>query len=296
MGEIKKYTDIIRLGHNSTIGVLNEGDYITITEKIDGANASFVLNENKEIDCFSRESQVTEKETLRGYYGWIKENINPQLLNPQYRYFGEYLCSHKVKYKPEFYQKLYLFNIYDEESQEYLSDDIMRNEAERLGIKTVPLLYEGKYISFEHLMSFVGKSDMALEYGEGIVVKNVKYKNKYGRQVFVKLVHADFIEIQKQRPPKDPNKPLTAEQEFINMCLTKARVEKLLHKLVDEGVIEEGFGLEEMSIILKNLGNRVYEDIIKEESEYLPENYDVFLLRKAVGSRLPLIIRDIINS
>jgi hypothetical protein len=30
-----------RLGHKTTLGVLNEGDHIVIQEKIDGANASF---------------------------------------------------------------------------------------------------------------------------------------------------------------------------------------------------------------------------------------------------------------
>lgn len=296
MSEFKKYTDVVRLGHRSTVGVLNVGDHITITEKIDGANASFILNENNEVDSFSRNTPLNEDNTLRGYYGWVKSNIKPESLNPRYRYFGEWLVSHKIHYKPEYYNNFYLFNVYDEELQEYLPDDIMRNEAERLGIKTVPLMYEGKYISFEHLMSFVGKSEMAINYGEGIVVKNVDYKDRYGNQMFVKLVHEDFIEIQKQKAPKDPNKPLTVEQEFVNMCLTNARVNKLLHKLVDENIIAENFGIEDMGVILKNLGNRVYEDIIKEESDSLPENYDIQLLRKAISSKLPKIVKEIIST
>lgn len=295
MSEIKKYTDVVRLGHKSTIGVLNEGDYITITEKIDGANSSFILNEDGKVDCFSRNTPVNESNTLRGYLGWINNNIKPEVLNPRYRYYGEWLVSHKIQYKPEYYQNFYLFNVYDEELEEYLSDNIMRSEAKRLGIKTVPLFYEGKYMSFEHLMSFVGKSDMAVNFGEGVVVKNVSYKDRYGHQMFVKLVHADFAEVQKQKVPKDPNRPLTAEQEFVNICLTTARVDKLLHKLVDEGVIEEGFGIEDMGVILKNLGNRIYEDILKEESDSLPENYDMQTLRKAIGSKLPKIVKDIIN-
>lgn len=272
MSEIKKYTNIVRLGHRSTAGVLNEGDYITITEKIDGANASFVLNEDGGVDCFSRNSKVTEENTLRGYFEWVKQNIKPELLNPRYRYFGEWLVPHKIVYKPEYYSNFYLFNVYDEELQEYLADDVMRSEAVRLGIKTVPLFYEGIYISFEHLMSFVGKSDMAVNHGEGVVVKNVSYKDRYGKQLFVKLVHEGFIEVQKQKAPKDPNRPTTIEQEFANECLTKARVDKLLYKLVDEGVLNAEFGIEDMGVILKNLGSRLYDDILKEESDSLPED------------------------
>ena len=296
MGEIKKYTDIIRLGHRSTIGILNESDYIEISEKLDGANASFKLNKENNIDSFSRNGPVNESNTLRGYYNWIKENIKPELLNPKYRYFGEFLVSHKIQYKPEYYQKFYLFSVYDDELQEYLSDDIMESEAIRLNINTVPIIYKGQYISFEHLMSFVGKSDMAVNFGEGIVVKNVKYKDKYGNQCFVKLVHEEFVEIQKQKPPKDPNRPATPEQEFANMCVTKARVEKMLHKLVDEGILESDFGIEDMRLILSNLGHRIYEDILKEESDSLPEGYEVQALRKAIGSKIPQIVKEIISN
>jgi len=295
MGEIKKYTDVVRLGHRSTVGVLNEGDFITVTEKLDGANASFKLNEDNQVDGFSRNTPVDETNTLRGYHTWLKE-IKPEQLNLRYRYYGEWLVSHKIQYKPEYYQRFYLFNVYDDELQEYLSEEIMRNEALRLNINTVPLIYEGQYISFEHLMEFVGKSDMAVNFGEGIVVKNVNYRDKYGHQCFVKLVHEDFIEVQKQKAPKDPNRPVTPEQEFANMCVTKARIDKMLHKLVDEGILESDFGIEDMRLILSNLGTRIYEDILKEENDSLPEGYEVQALRKAIGSKIPQIVKEIIGN
>jgi hypothetical protein len=296
MSEIKKYTDIVRLGHKSTVGVLNVGDHITITEKVDGANSSFVLNENGEVDCFSHKQPVTEDNTLRGFYGWVHTNIKPEMLNPKYRYFGEWLVSHKIQYRPECYQNFYLFNVYDDEKEEYLSDDIMRFEAERLGIKTVPLIYEGEYISFDHLMSFVGTSVMALNRGEGIVVKNVDYRDKYGHQMFVKLVDADFCEVQKEKKPKDPNQPLTVEQEFVNQCLTQARVDKMLRKLVDENIIPVEFGIEDMGIILRNMGSRLFDDIMKEEKDSLPTEYDEKLIKAAIGKKTPSIVKTILNN
>jgi len=296
MSEMKKYTDIIRLGHKSTVDVLKKGDYISITEKLDGANASFRLNdEGNSVDAFSRRQVVDEENTLRGFYQWTRRNVNHELLNSKYIYFGEWLVSHKIAYKPEFYGNFYLFSVYDIELQEYLSDEVVKSEANKSNIKTVPYIYEGEYISFEHLLTFVGQSDMAIDKGEGIVVKNLNYKDRNEKQVFVKLVTDEFRETQKQKAPKDPNRPLTIEQEFVDMCLTTARVDKLLHKLVDEGILEEGYGIEEMGLILKNMGNRVYEDIMNEESDSLPDNYDIQLLRKTIGSRLPKIIKDIIS-
>ena len=269
MKEIKKYIDVIRYGKSSTNGVINEGDYITITEKIDGANASFRLDETNPlgISCYSRNTPLTEENRLRGFYDWVIENIVPikDKLNPNYVYFGEWNVSHTVQYKPEIQKKFYLFSIWNEEGElhKYESDEVVKYEAGRLGIDTVPYFYEGEFISYEHMLSFVGKSDLTVEpnTGEGIVVKNVKYFDKYNKQCFVKLVSEKFAEVNKQKAPKNPN----IDKEFLDLIksvLTKARVEKLLYKLVDEGVLVEDFTIKDLGMILKNLGNRAYEDII----------------------------------
>ena len=77
MKEMKKYTDIIRYGHTSTNGVLKEGDYISITEKIDGANSSFILDNTNElgVSCYSRNTILNENNRLRGFYDWVLNNI-----------------------------------------------------------------------------------------------------------------------------------------------------------------------------------------------------------------------------
>ena len=295
MKEIKKYTDVVRYGKSSTQGVIQEGDIISITEKIDGANASFCIdNENAlGVSCYSRNNLLIEENRLRGYYDWILDNIVPikEELNPNYRYFGEWLVKHKVIYKEENYYKFYLFSIWDDEKQMYLSDEIVRSEAQRLGLLTVQYFYYGKYVSFEHLMSFVGKSELTEESntGEGIVVKNVSYFDNYGRQVFVKLVSDKFREVQQQKKPKNPNVDLKVI-ETIKSVLTKARVSKLIHKLVDEGLLHEDFSVKDIGLILKLLGDKPYEDIMKEEG-YLFKGYNEKLLKAIIRQRIPLIIK-----
>ena len=299
MKEVKKYTDVVRLGKIQTANVIQEGDYISITQKIDGANSSFCLDETNElgISCYSHKTLLSEENRLRGFYDWILNSIIPikNKLNPQYRYYGEWLVSHKVIYKPEIYNNFYLFSIWDEDKQEYLSDDIVKAEATKLNIQTVTYFYEGKFISFEHLMSFVGKSDKTLEpnTGEGVVVKNVNYKDKYGNQLFVKLVSEKFAEVQKQKLPKNPNvdSELT---EKIKSVLTMARIDKLIHKLVDEGILNEDYDIEKMGVILKGLGSRVFEDIIKEESElFIDDEEDK--IKKIIGKNIPNIVKNILK-
>lgn len=300
MKEIKKYTDVVRLGKSSTANVVQEGDDISITEKIDGANSSFCSDDTNElgVSSYSHNTPLSEVNRLRGFYDWVINNIVPNkgLLNPNYRYFGEWLVSHKVVYKPEIYNNFYLFSIWDDEKQEYLSDSIVKSEAEKLHIKTVPYFYEGKYISFEHLMSFVGQSELSLtpNTGEGVVVKNVNYKDKYGNQMFVKLVSADFAEVQKQKLPKNPNVD-SALMSKVKSVLTNARIDKLINKLVDEVLLQEDYSIESMGTILKALGSRVFEDIMKEESDlFINEEEDK--IKRIIGKNLPNIVKDILKA
>ena len=53
--------------------------------------------------------------------------------------------------------------------------------------------------------------------------------------------------------------------------------------------------IEDMRLILRNLGTRIYEDILKEESDSLPEGFEIQPLRKAIGSKIPQIVKEIIK-
>ncbi|MCY9220575.1 RNA ligase family protein [Bacillus licheniformis] len=295
MSEMKKYTDIVRLGHRTTEGVLAEDDYVVVYEKLDGANASFTLNlDTLEMEAFSRNRKLDAENNLRGFYEYTKE-IDQDRLNRDYIYFGEWLVKHKIDYgvnKNEFY----LFDIYDKHEGEYLSHVDVVAEAFRLNLTLAPILYAGKYRGFDHLQTLVGRSALANEAtgGEGVVVKNVSYRDKFGKQLFVKVVSNSFREMHPQKAPRDPAK-LNAEQTFVRTFATKGRIDKLLRKMIDEGVIEEKFDLSDMGVILSHLGGRVYDDLMKEEFDSLPKDFEEKAVRKAIGKYVPVLVREIIE-
>lgn len=293
MSEMKKYMSIVRLGHRSTVGVLKEGDNIVIQEKIDGANSSFKADKNGVLKCFSRNVELDEHNTLRGFYNWVHDSINPEDLIEDVVYYGEWNCKHKIEYPEDVTNQFYLFDLLNEDTDKFLPFSEVKNEAKRLNINLIPLFYEGKYKDFDHLMSFVGKTKLGGEEGEGIVVKNIDFIDRFGKQLFVKLVSEKFAERQKQKAPKDPSK-VTQEMVFVNTFVKKPRVEKILFKLVDENIIEEDFGLEDMGLILRNMGSLVYEDIMKEEGDFLAEGYCEKKIRQSVGKKLPTIVKEII--
>jgi hypothetical protein len=296
MVEQKKFTDVVRLGHKNTIGVLGEGDHIVIQEKIDGANASFRRVGN-DLVAFSRNNQLSEENTLGGFYQFVKE-LNIQI-GEGLIFFGEWLNPHKVKY-PEHQKKFFLFDIYDIVNGKYLPWETVKAVGTSLGLNLVPVFYEGEYKGFDHLQSFVGKTELGgmlgdIPTGEGIVVKNVTYEDRFGNQMYVKLVTDAFREVQSQKAPKDPKVEATQEQVFVDQVVTEARIEKFLHKFVDEGILDEQYGIEDMGTILKNMNPRIKEDVLKEESELLPEQYDEKQLSKAIGRTVANKVKRLVD-
>lgn len=297
--EQKKYTDVVRLGHQSTEGVLKLGDRIIIQEKLDGANASFRLDhETNCLRAFSRNLELNEEENLHGFFEWAQQLPKDELMAGAV-YFGEWLNTHKVKY-PGYEKHFFLFDIYDTTACEYVDFSIVASEARRLGLQIVPVFYEGEYQGEEHLKSFVGKTALGgrlreEEVGEGIVVKNADYRDRFGRQMFVKLVTDVFSEVNRQKTQKDPNQPKSPEVVFAERFVTMARVEKFLYKLIDEGILEEQFGTKDMGVILKNLNIRIHEDLLKEEADELPDGYEEKELRKAVSKVVPLLVKELLT-
>lgn len=110
--------------------------------------------------------------------------------------------------------------------------------------------------------------------------------------MFVKLVSDEFAEVQKQKLPKTPNinNPLI---EIVKSVLTKPRIEKIIYKLVDEGMLKEDYNIKDMGLILRSLGTRVYDDIMKEESDLLIE-YEVDKIKNIIGKTTPKIIKDLL--
>lgn len=280
---MKKYSKIVRHGKKGTHLTIEGNPEITITEKLDGSNVSLRMVDGK-LKCFSRNQELTKGGQLQGFYNWAHEDLNCDLLISNYIYFGEFLVKHKLDYGDNM-GKFYLFDVYDTNSEEYLPFDIVKSEAGRLSLSLVPIFYEGKFQSMEHIQSFVGKSKLG-EIAEGIIVKNYNYNNKFGEQVFTKIVSDEFAEKAKVKKHVVKNEL----DEFVSTYLTKARVEKILYKLIDEGIIEENPEIEDIGVILKNSASRVVDDILEEEMDSLTK-----IVKKKISKKYPQMLKEILS-
>lgn len=94
--------------------------------------------------------------------------------------------------------------------------------------------------------------------------------------------------------PKNPNIH-EKERALIKTVLTKPRVDKIMLKQVDEGVLtRDDFIIEKMGLLIKTLSPLVYEDMIKEESDIL-KDVEESVLRKQIGKILPLTIKEVLK-
>lgn len=166
----KKYIDIERLKPNYCDG-FHVGDQITIQEKVDGANFSIRYDsETDTIKAFSRKRELDLSNNLRGAWEWSqkldKDKIK-QVLGDNLILFMEWLVSHSVPYPQERYNNAYCYDIYDTVTNKWLPQSIVKEKVAELNLIYIPVFYEGEFISWEHIKSFVGRTDLGGEYGEG---------------------------------------------------------------------------------------------------------------------------------
>lgn len=194
---------------------LKLGDNIQISEKIDGANCYLQRLDFNEFVACSRKTITCEKNHNQGFYFWALDNFK-KIPKKYYnlRFYGEWLAPHHCVYPIEKYAKFYIFDIMD--NGKYLYQKDVRNICNEIGLDYVPIFYEGPFIGYEHIMSFVGKTLLGGEKGEGIVIKNQTKLNKAGVISHVKIVSEEFQE----------TNPLRKEIKTVDLNSLKDSLEK----------------------------------------------------------------------
>lgn len=270
----------------SNIGAFEPGDIISITTKIDGANASIAWDETTgKLEIFSRTNLLDGCDGLRGFVSYIRTNVEPKLLKcpiddiKNLVVFGEWCVSHTVKYNNDWYNKWRVYDIWDKASGKYMPQGWVKLFCVKYGLEYVEELYYGPFISWDHCRSFIGKS---IAYGpvqEGIVIKNqTKLGNLDNRNpVYIKIVDEKFKEHMENKGHKqkeiDPAKEAEKQKatELIATVVTEARVKKNILKLVDEGILQENLTPKDIGKCMKELPKRIFDDILKEEPDIVKQ-------------------------
>ncbi len=293
MSFFRKYEKINRLGKEETDGILDGLCYIE--EKIDGANLS-VWIEDGEIHVGSRNNDVTNNGT--GFNGAVEycrnhEGIKKLLSrHPELRLYGEWLVKHTVDYKATAYKKFYLFDIFDHSKNEFFDTMSVRVFSDDYEIDAVPFLAKLEKPTLEQIMIYVGKSQFG-DRGEGVVIKNPNFINKFGSRECAKIVTESFKE--------DSGIVFGGNNKFsdtywevyvVNKYMTLPRVQKIMNKI--QPMVDKKLGMEH----IPRISATAYHDMLTEEIWEISKNaqgINFNSLKRIAIKKAIQIYKDIIN-
>ena len=274
--EFKKYQHIERFGTTEVHDI--EFGECYVFPKIDGTNSSIWLTSDLDIGCASRKRELSIDNDNAGFMAWAinQENILDFLISyPHLRLFGEWLVPHSLKtYREDAWRKFYVFDVaIDKEEHEILHDGdseltyLSYNEyqplLEEFGIEYIPPISIITNSSYEQFVNQLEKNVFLVEdgkgVGEGIVIKNYAYRNKYNRQTWAKIVTSEFKEKHaKVMGGSEIQGKKMIEQDIANKYVTTALCEKVLAKIELEN---DGFSSKDIPRLLHS----VYYDLVKED-------------------------------
>lgn len=269
--EFKKYQHIERLGTIETNGI--EQGMCYVFPKIDGTNGQLWWNNG--LKAGSRNRELSFDFDNQGFYLWAIEQRN--ILNfftkyPNLKLFGEWLVPHTLRtYNKSAWNKFYIFDVVNIESEDfYLSYDEYRPLLDEFNIDYIPPICKVENPTYERLVDQLEKNVYLIEdgkgSGEGIVIKNYGYKNKFGRQTWAKIVKNEFKAKHQKVDVTEIKERLQVEEAIVEKYITLVLIEKEKAKIDAEN---EGWN----SKFIPRLLNTIFYCLIKEEAwNFVKEN------------------------
>lgn len=256
--KFRKYQKIHRLGKEETDGILDGICYIQ--EKIDGANTSIWMDDDGVMQCGSRNRHLIDDD-FNGFVKYVKEHVGINALleeHPDLTLYGEWLVQHTIKYSEALYKKFYLFDVCCGSGQ-FATPEEVASIAERYGINCVPTFGKFDNPSLDHVTDLAGKSKLCIK-GEGIVIKNMEFINKFGELVYAKVVREDLKEMNLLVSGyNDKHFDSYNEMYFVDKYMTHGRVSKVVEKI--QPVINERLDMMHIPRICET----AYHDMLIEE-------------------------------
>lgn len=270
---------------------------VHVFPKIDGTNASVwaepvehpnlgVVDIN--ICCGSRNRVLSADADNAGFHAWAsggdaRASALRMFLfqSPHLIVYGEWLVPHTLKtYREDAWRRFYVFDVFSRTTGKYLPYEAYGEPMTTMGIDVIPPLAIIENPSENQLAGLRNETNTYLiqddaGVGEGIVLKNYEWANKYGRQPWLKMVRNEFKEdngrVFGMKPTQGEKQ---TEQEIVTDFCTPEFIRKTWAKVVrlvaaEDGVVFLSHTVEFVEanrhkIIPRFLGT-VYHEFVQEE-------------------------------
>lgn len=288
----KEYPKIHRLGAEENEGILDDGLCI-IQEKVDGANTSIWM-EDGVMKFASRKHEITEG--FNGFIEYAKQHKGILALlkeAPDLRLYGEWLVRHTISYNETMYKHFYLFDLWDEKNKMFLTAELTAGIAEEYGIRAPQIFAKIEKPTIEQINEFVGKTNLG-EKGEGVVIKNTHFVNKFGDHSYAKVVTQEFKEENSVAfGGNNKHSETYWEQYVVNEYINEARVRKVMNKV--QPLVEKKLDMEHTARIIQT----VYHDMITEEiwtiAKKVTGNFSFKSLERISAKKAARVYHDVLN-
>lgn len=261
MSLFREYMHIERYGNDDVQGI--ELGTCHVYPKIDGTNGSIwgIWDEGSLIllGAGSRKRELSKENDNAGFYNWVcqQEHLYKFFSSKicwAWRLYGEWLVPHTIKtYEDSAWRKFYVFDVYHDIEHRYLHYDEYKEYLDYYKIDYIPPISIIKNATYDNLLVELNNNNFLIPdgkgIGEGIVIKNYDYINKYKRTIWAKIVTNSF---------KTFHVTDLVEEKIVESLVDKAFVDKTYAKIVNEN---SGWN----SKYIPMLFGVVYHDLIKEE-------------------------------
>lgn len=255
-------------------------DNIYVFPKLDGT-AGVVTAEHQFVYAGSRNRQVSIGDDNQGFAAWV-ESYDPEAIalrgfckgHENLHVHGEWLGAKKCLGTIKDYVKtgFWIYDVFNEDTGEYLDFSAYFPMLTLYGVMNVivPIAVLDNYDE-EKFVELATNNHFLLpenKVGEGIVLKSYGWRDKYGKQQFLKLVLDEFKDNKGKGRDKSPKSNNELSVTIINDFVTAADIDKAYNKC--KLVCGEAAPLHK---VLGMTMNMVFDDFLSEEMTEVVRKY-----------------------
>lgn len=210
-----RYPHLERFGNEGVRDI--EFGITHIFPKLDGTNASVWLKHIHQgehdsslvLGAGSRNGEKTVENDNAGFCAWVKSQCsyggeeNHPLENffwdnnDKYILYGEWLVPHTIKnYRDDAWRRFWIFDVYDRTTGAFLPYEVYQPLLEQYGLDYIPCIKMFKNGSYENFLYEAQNHAGFLlpdgAKGEGIVIKNYNWTNKFQQVTWAKIILNEF--------------------------------------------------------------------------------------------------------
>lgn len=248
MVQYKRYQHVERLENEECDGLL-QNNPVYITAKVDGTNC-VIWYDGDRVHGGSRTRELSEFSDNAGFYNWLTSDSSEAVAlrqavveHPNWTIYGEWLGFAKFIGQIKTYDSfakghMYIFDVYDHEAEHYLADPVWREALKNYGLEPyyVELLAVLDHPTYEDVVEIAKTNKFLLSQaehaGEGVVCKAPDFRNRWGHNVYGKIVLDEFKQ-RKQRGNK--KKEIIAregiESDIVDYWITESEMTKAKAKV-----------------------------------------------------------------